>query len=281
MDKSILANGPKPPRMRGLELTDSTDPDRIFWQAIGKFVEHLEYQAKERWSVWARNQDGRYALEVIGGLLARQATLAGQLALNPPIWNDHIAPLVLRSMVENCISLAWILNDPEKRSMDFVAYGLGQENLLLEQTKADLRDEGQQPEDLPEIQQWENWLDAQRARFMTEIHVGSWGPNLRKKAEEVGLLYLHRNDYSKWSGATHSLWHHIARFNLTMCNNPLHGFHRLPSTPEVVPDAELLLQAAEYVDLTLDCFDQATGVSLAIPGAVEVLGRELQKLGLD
>ena len=35
-------------------------------------------------------------------------------------------------MVENCITIRWILKAPHERAKEFIAYGLGQENLLLE-----------------------------------------------------------------------------------------------------------------------------------------------------
>ena len=41
-------------------------------------------------------------------------------------------------MVENCITIAWILKEPDERAKQFIAYGLGQENLLLEHAKAGL-----------------------------------------------------------------------------------------------------------------------------------------------
>ena len=110
-------------------------------------------------------------------------------------------------MVENCITIAWILKSPEERAKQFIAYGLGQENLLLEQAKADLRDRGADPDKDPTIDTWEQWLNGQRYTFLTEVNVGSLGPNLREMAEEAGVIDLHRNDYALWSSTTHSMWH--------------------------------------------------------------------------
>ena len=78
------------------------------------------------------------------------------------------------------------------------------------------------------IEAWEQWLNGQRYTFLTEVNVGSWGTDLRKMAEEAGLIELHRNDYARWSSTTHSMWHHVACFNLQYCTNPLHGHHRVP-----------------------------------------------------
>ena len=257
--------------------TDS-DSEAALSQAIRAFVEHLAAQVDGRWAVWAHGHEKRHIHEVVGGLLARQATLACELASNPSIWNAHSAPLFLRSMVENCITIAWILKAPDERAKQFIAYGLGQENLLLDQAKADLRETGDDPDNDPEIVAWEQWLNGERFTFLTEVNVGSWGPNLREMAEEAGLIELHRQDYARWSSVTHNMWHHVVRFNLQDCTNPLHGYHRVPTVEHLPPIPHLVQRAAEYVDTAFDLFDQATETRIDEPSAVQVLDRELRKI---
>lgn len=242
------------------------------------FVEHVNAQVHKRWGLWTKQHEQRHIHEVVGGLLARQATLATELALNPYVWNPHSAPLFLRAMVENCITVAWILKSPDERSKQFIAYGLGQENLLLEQAKADLREAGKDPDADHMIATWQQWLNGQRFTFLTEVNVGNWGPSLRQMAEEAGLIELHRRGYARWSSATHSMWHHIVRFNLQACTNPLHGSHLIPTIHRINPEPEILLIAAEYVDVAIRSFDEATGTSVGDLDAVEVLEREFQKI---
>ncbi len=249
-----------------------------FWQAIDAFKEHLAAQVNDRWTVWAHNHEKRHVHEVVRGLLARQATLAGELASNPSIWNAHSAPLFLRPMVENCITIAWILKEPDERAKQFITYGLGQENLLLEHVKADLREAGGDPDKDPAIENWEQWLNGLRYTFLTEVNVGDLGANLREMTEEVGLLDLHRKDYALWSSATHNRWQHVVRFNVEYCTNPFHGYHRVPTIPQATPDPELLQRAAEYIDIAIHSFDEATGTNIDDLSAVEVLDRELQKV---
>ena len=181
-------------------------------------------------------------------------------------------------MVENCIIIAWILKEPEERATQYIAYGLGQENLLLEHAKADLREAGVDPGDEQAIQAWEGWLNGQRYTFLTEVNVGSWAPELRKMAEETGLIELHRKDYARWSSTTHNMWHHVIRFNTRDCTNPLHGYHRIPTLAHLPIVPEMLQRAAEYVDIAIRSFDEATGTSIGDSSAVEVLDRELQKI---
>ena len=259
-------------------MQKDSDPSEAFWQAIHTFVEHLAAQVNDRWAAGAPWHLKRHVHEVVGGLLARQANLAGEFASNPSIWNAHSAPLFLRSMVENCITIAWILKSPDERAKQFIAYGLGQENLLLEHAKAELRETGADADKEHVINIWEQWLNSQRYTFLTEVNVGNWSTNLRKMAEEAGLIELHRNDYARWSSTTHNMWHHVVRFNLESCTNPLHGYHRVPTIPRLAPEAELLQLAAEYFDLTISAFDEATQISVRDLSAVEVLDRELKKL---
>ena len=259
-------------------MTTDPDPTGVFWRAIHTFVEHLATQVHARWDRWAKGHEKRHVHEVVGGLLARQATLAAELALNPSTWNAHSAPLILRSMVENCITIAWILKDPDERSKEFIAYGLGLENLLLDHAKADLREADADPDKDQTIEAWEQWLNGQRYTFLTEVNVGSWSGDLRKMAEEVGLIELHRNDYARWSSTTHNMWHHVVRFNLQYCTNPLHGYHRVPVVAQLSSSPELLLRAAEYMDLAARVFDEATETNVDDLSAVEVLNCELQKI---
>jgi hypothetical protein len=212
-------------------------------------------------------------------MLSRQVTLTAELASNPGMWNGHLAPLVLRPMVEALITFAWILGDPSERLKRFMLYGLGQEKLLLEHIKAKLAEQGTDPSKDQEMQKWESWLNAQKYIDLLEVNVGDWaGVNLRAMAEEAGYLDLHRIDYGRWSGAIHNMWHHLVRFNLQYCQNALHGFHRVPLVPRLSPNPYYLQVAAEYLDETFALFDKKTGVRLGGSSAVESLDQELRKV---
>lgn len=255
------------------------DLNDAFWSAIDNFVLHIHGLLQKRWGAWARKHQDKEVHEVIGSLLSRQVTLTTELARNLGIWNGHMAPLVLRSMVEALITVAWILGDPPERSRRFILYGLGQEKLLLEHEKARLAEQGINPSEDQDIQKWERWLNAQRYTDLTEVNVGDWaGVNLREMADEAGYLDLHRVDYARWSGATHNMWHHLVRFNLEHCQNPLHGFHRRPVVPHMSPDPHYLQWATEYLDATFMLFDEKTGVQVDGPTAVESLDQELQRV---
>src|ERR1035441_11131841 len=81
---------------------------------------------------------------VLTALLARQATLAIEIASAPQLWNGHSAPLFLRAMTDVHITLAWILLDAKTRARQYIDHGLGQAVLELEHRKKRLEsaDEG-------------------------------------------------------------------------------------------------------------------------------------------
>ena len=261
-------------------LTDR-DPDvnESYWSAIDDFVLQINHMLRERWDAWTGNHEDQEVHEVIGSLLSRQVTLTTELARNFSIWNHHIAPLVLRPMVESLLTVAWILQDPRPRSKSFVLYGLGQEKLLLENEKAKISAEGVDPSEVEYINEWEQWLNSHRYTSLTEVNVGGCpGSSLRDMADEAGLLDLHRIDYARWSGATHNRWQYLVRFNLAGCPNPLHGFHRLPGRPEFSLEPNYLQLAVEYLDRTFVVFDEKTGVEVEGPTGLEVLDRALQQI---
>jgi hypothetical protein len=47
-------------------------------------------------------------------------------------------------------------------------------------------------------------------------------------AEEAGCIDFYNYVYTPFSACAHSMWHHIARYDLRECGNPLHRHHRRP-----------------------------------------------------
>lgn len=85
-------------------------------QTLSEYCDNIKRGLNERWQKFSIELYDSETYEVIGGLLARQATLATQFAMAPQIWNGHIAPLILRSMTDAHITLAWILCEPKDRA---------------------------------------------------------------------------------------------------------------------------------------------------------------------
>lgn len=257
--------------------------DNIWDKLLGIIDEYVQLVREElhaRWDAWPLDLSKSEIHEAIGALLARQVTLATQLAGTPAIWNGHIAPLILRSMADVHITLAWILIDPLDRSRKFILYGLGQEKLEIEHHKTRLVADGQsEPESDPFVQARLAWLNAQRYEFLTEVNVGSWsGLSTREMAEQAGILDFYRYVYTPFSAATHSMWQHVAKYNLITCDNPLHRYHKIPVDPDIHLDPDYLMKAAKYVAKTFAAFDDSLNIKIGSPSAFERLEVALGEL---
>jgi hypothetical protein len=258
--------------------------DEDIWKELEKiisdYVETARNELHQRWKQWPLNLAHGELYEVVGSLLARQVTLVTQLARAPSIWNGHIAPLLLRTMTDAYINLAWIFMDPINRARQFIMYGLGQEKLQIEHRKTQLEADGIDVASDPLIKFKEQWLNSQRFAFLTEVSVGSWtGTDTRTMAEEAGCLDLYRYAYTPFSAATHNMWHHVSNYNLVKCPNPLHRYHKIPMDPSLDIDPDYLYRAAKYVAKTFSLFDEKTGITYSGRSAFEQLADAFEKFG--
>jgi hypothetical protein len=244
------------------------------------YVEAIRAELAARWQACRIDLSKPEVNEVVGALLARQVTLATQLASSPGVWNDRVAPIILRSMTDVHITLAWILKDPLPRSQRFILYGLGQAKLMLEHRKVQLAEDGKVVDDDPVVEANEAWINAQRFTFLTEVNVGSWSElTVRDMAEEAGCLDFYRYSYTPFSGAVHSMWEHVSRLNLQVCKNPLHRYHKTPIDPNLDPDPDYLYLAAKYAQKSLRLFDRTFSLQPEVPSAFEVLNEAVEKFG--
>jgi hypothetical protein len=179
-------------------------------------------------------------------------------------------------MVEVRINLAWILRQPDKRSREFIEYGLGRLKLTLEQYRHVLVEEGEDPKQNQFVQQAEVWINSQRHEFLTTVNVGSWsGSDLRRIADSTGNGRLYRLEYDPQSGAVHSMWQHIGPRNLRRCPDPLHRGHRIPIFDDPDPDPGYFLRAAAHLHASFLEFDRRTKTKVsAEPAFAWLLGQE-------
>jgi len=194
------------------------------------------------------------------------------------VWNGHIAPLILRCMIDAHITLAWILKEPIERAKRYILYGLGQEKLYIEHLKS-----GKAPEDDPiidkVIEMREDWLNSQRHEFLTEVDVGSWsGMTTRDMAEEADCKSLYNHAYLPFSGVVHNMWQHVAIYNLKACRNPLHRYHKVPTIAEAPLDLDFVYRSAKYVSRSYKAVDEKFGLSYTTPYPVTWLSDEMSKL---
>ena len=109
-----------------------------------------------------------------------------------------------------------------------------------------------------------------------EVNVGSWaGLGTRQMAQEVGCEDLYNYAYQPFSAATHSMWHHVARYNLEVCDESLHKLHRVPVVLSFEPDVDYFYRAAKYVHRAFAEFDKTIVLPLETPSAYLWLRKQL------
>src|SRR5438270_180381 len=178
--------------------------DRLLWKFVQEYCANIRQGFEDRWSQVKPNIYEKHAHEAIGALLSRQATLSIELAKAPSMWNGHVAPLILRCMIDAYITLAWILDKPTERGAKYIDYGLGQEKLFIEYLEGELREHpgGRDEKDVRKMIDFrKSWLNGQLAEWATEVNVGSWsGMTTREMAKEVGRESIYKFAYMPFSG---------------------------------------------------------------------------------
>lgn len=247
----------------------------LSWVALN-YVDNINIQLSKRWNNWEKDLIRKNIFEVIGGILARQVSLSSQIAKNPGIWNEDVAPIILRCMADNHINLCWILSSPEKNSEDFILHGLGQLKLQLEHRKVNVQPHDE--ESLKMLEQEEDFINAQKYTFLTDVNLGSWsGMNTRKMAEESGELDFYNYVYQPFSNCTHSTWAHISKYNTEASSSPFHKLLRLPRVIDYNPSIHYIHLAGKYLDKSFKKFDLKYNVVEEDDSAYVILLEDLNK----
>jgi len=246
------------------KVNRNKESETKFFSLLNEYCKIVEQGFLERWKKLPVELFNSECYEVIGGLLARQATLSIQLARSPDVWNGHIAPLFLRCMTDAHITLAWILGSPEERTKQYILYGLGQEKLHIEHLKADPEANSEDAQRLIQIK--EDWLNSQRHDFLTEVNVGNWaGLDTRDMAKKAGCESLYKYAYAPFSGVAHNMWQHVSRYNLKFCSNALHKYHKVPTIVDCSSDLDYLYRSAKYVEKSYRVCDEKFQLKINTP----------------
>ncbi|NNE59123.1 MAG: hypothetical protein HKN36_13530 [Hellea sp.] len=197
---------------------------------------------------------------VLSALLARQSALAVGLIESPPSWNGHIAPLILRSMIELLISVRWILIDPEQRSKEYISYGLGQEKLLTANYQKELEEGNADKRVELIVERNLDWIESQMFQMFVEVNLGSWtGMSVRKMCDEIGDPSLYKFSFAPFSACTHNSWNHVGKWNARLCENPMHKQHMVGFVADIWPIVDFVANACKYLELVIDAFDSHYG----------------------
>jgi len=227
-------------------------------RVIGEYIQSARGALKKRLAQWRREVFDTEVNDAVGGLLARQVSLATCIAQSPSIWCPHVLPILLRCMADVYINFCWVVKDPATRSRQFIEYGLGQEKLAIEKYREAIAGESTpHPEALEIAEHRERLLDSERYRFLIPVNLGSWSElSTRDMAIEVDEKQFYDLVFSQFSAAVHSTWQQIWRCNLYECSNPLHMGHRVPFDPDLPPDIPGFTHSAKYLCKTFAKFDE-------------------------
>ena len=243
--------------------------NKILFNFIQGYKDIVVRGFDDRWGKVRQEIYNKHSSETIGALMSRQATLSIEMVAAPTTWNEHVAPLFLRCMVDAYITLAWILANPQERSKKYIEYGLGQEKLFIEFLKEALEEnpDAYDSESVKEIiEVRKGWLNSQLADWATEVNVGSWsGLSTRKMAKEIGKESIYKHVYVPFSGAAHNMWQHVGIYNVESCSNPLHKWHVVPKILRVSSHPDFMYRSAKYISMTYELFDEKMGIDCDIP----------------
>ncbi len=249
---------------------------------IKEYKKIVRKEFSERMKLSSVNVEEDEKRAVVGGLLARQVSLATEFCKCSSIWTLHIAPIIQRCMIDVHITLAWILEDPEKRCKEYIEYGLGQVKLMIEHRKLQLKSDGVEADDDPVLNAYEDWLNNQKHEAFVEVNLGRWSnKSVRKMAEESDNLDIYNYIYTPFSGCVHSMWNHIERLNLTRSTNPLHKGLPIPVASKLPVSMEELFLVAKYLHKTFLLYDEKTGCNVPAPSAYDFLNKAIDKTASD
>lgn len=220
-------------------------------KVIDNYIPVVKDSLIKRWNNWKINLDEQIKFEVIGGILSRQVSLLIEFLGAVAIWNGNVGTIILRTMAENVIIIAWILKrDTIKRCEMFVDHGISQELLLLEKQKSEAQKRKLKEWEKEFLKHSEDLISRERNLYNLDVNIGAWAnKNIRTMAEEAELKDFYDFSFTPFSFAAHSTWNHILQYNLKESDNPLHNFMKIPVVNEIQPDIHFAEIAIKYLDM--------------------------------
>jgi hypothetical protein len=250
----------------------------LYVDSLKETINHSISRLEDLWNSWAIDANEAEIYEVTGAILARQISLAKSFADNPQLWNNDLAPLFLRAMTENYITLHWILQDPLGRVRKFIEYGIGNEKLQVEKRTAILEEQGEEPNADEIIQAQNQWINFHRYTFLTTVDVGSWsGISTRQMAIDSGCKDFYDLVYDPFSNCTHSSWNHIGKYNVKISENPLHKFLRVPYVHPGEISSFYATLSIKYLSMVFDSFEEKFFLKSKRESLLDVYEKILEK----
>jgi len=248
-------------------------------EILEEYRVNIENELKKRWNSWDIDISQKQIYEVIGGLVTRQVIIMKHFSLSPNMWNPDLGPIILRTLIDNFFTLAWICDDPLDRSQKYIYHGLGADKLNMANRAKQMKEEGNDPDKDPLIKMSNAWAESQRYRFLTEVNFGSWsGLSTRQMAEQSGNIGLYNYSFQPFSSVAHNMWNHIGQLCMRQSSNPLHQLLHIPDAKKYPPMPFVLDIGANYLDRSFQRIDKLFPTGEAIVSSYETLLEEFEKL---
>jgi hypothetical protein len=225
-----------PEGSRGLEIERVHERWTGALKKLGSSLRDRQMQA--RLDLWEPTAD-----EVRLGLAARAYRLLYEVIDDPNMWGTTGAAHIVRSIIDTRIVTAWLLSKNDSEMYErFRDYGLGKSKLY----KLHLEDYIDQHADaelevLRDVLERE--VNAEILEEFQEIDLGGTfsAKSIRNMADEAGMKPVYTLNYQPLSAEAHGEWGSLRRYDLDVCTNPLHRFHRVGRFTRSAPNGSILL----------------------------------------
>lgn len=218
---------------------------------IGDLLQQMTDEIQDRFAArirfWNIVLDIVQTQNVLGGLLARNCSLAIEFVLSAHFWNPLCSSVIFRAMSEVIINMGWIALEPAVRSKLFVDYGLGQDKLDYEHLRVGNKTYTVSDDELASIA---DALASQRHLIFTDVNVGTWSStSVSRMAAEAGLSDF-AILFAGTCGTVHSNW--LLLYDRYVSNSP----NDSPDVPASMPiKVAYLCTLAVYIDKSFEIFD--------------------------
>ncbi|MBW8015112.1 MAG: hypothetical protein FVQ82_02925 [Planctomycetes bacterium] len=217
----------------------------------------------------------------ISGLLSRTTAFLLDMLTQRSLWVAEIGGIILRCMCETLILSAWLISkDDIELYKKFVLYSLGQADLY------GLKIEGY--EGYREVFKSlylgndpavDTHVEDKWAAQLRTIELGNWaGVDTRKMAVEGGTKQYYDLIFTLSSADVHSQFASLAKWNMTLCSNPLHNSHLMPAFGQRCVNPFLPLTACVLAKETCDRIFKYLEVEAE---SVKIIGNLLQDITND
>ena len=173
-------------------------------------------------------------------------------------WTASIGPLILRPMADLVIRTKWMTADGTGDRIDkYMEHGYGQAKKAVETRRERLAE--MEPGTQRTMQEHatvhdEAWIEQHKPAWAIDVIEGE--PDRRRSigdmARECGKEELYEWAYVTWSGAIHSSWFHVGRYNAAFCGNELHENEIRGMVSEPIFDIDYLFRGCKYLDEVLE-----------------------------